>query len=48
MRNGSTAEIVRECGSIRSASPPVATAGASAPSSPRIASTIPSTWPAKP
>ena len=48
VRNGSTCEIVRECGAIRSASPPVATTRASTPSSRRIASTIPSTWPAKP
>ena len=32
----------------QAASPPVATTGASTPSSPRIAATIPSTWPAKP
>ena len=39
---------VRQCGAIRSARPPVAIACASTPSSARIASTIPSTWPAKP
>ena len=38
----------RACGAISSARPPVAIAGASAPSSPRIAVTMPSTWPAKP
>ena len=47
--SGSTAVIVRECGAIRPASPPVATTGASgASSSARTWSTIPSTWPAKP
>ncbi len=49
VRNGSTLAIVRACGAIRSASPPVAIAGApGASSSPRIAVTMPSTWPAKP
>src|SRR5262249_22893815 len=49
VRNGSTSRIVFECGAIRSARPPVAITGASgAPSSPRIASAMPSTWPAKP
>jgi hypothetical protein len=48
VRNGSTWPMVRECGAIRSTSPPVPITGASVPSSPRIASTIPSTWPAKP
>lgn len=48
VRNESTRSIVRECGATRSARPPVATAGASAPSSSRILATIPSTCPAKP
>ena len=48
VRCGSTTEIVLECGATSSASPPVATTWASTPSSPRIAVTIPSTWPAKP
>src|SRR5438067_4894670 len=48
VRKGSTRSSVRACGTIRSARPPVATVCASTPSSPRIASTIPSTWPAKP
>ena len=38
--NGSTFSTVRACGAIRSASPPVAMQRASAPSSPRICSTI--------
>ncbi len=47
--HGSTRPTVRVCGAISSASPPVATTGASgAPSSARIRSTIASTWPAKP
>ena len=42
--SGSTAVIVRECGAIRSARPPVATTGASgAPSSSRMRSTMAST-----
>ena len=46
---GSIVVIVRECGAISSARPPVATTGAaSASSSERIRSTIASTWPAKP
>ena len=48
VRCGSTRSSVRACGAIRSASPPVATVCASTPSSSRIRSTIPSTWPAKP
>ena len=48
VRNGSTRPIVSEWGATRSASPPVAIAGASAPSSARIRPTIPSTWPANP
>ena len=48
VRNGSTFSIVRECGATRSARPPVATAGASAPSSSRMRPTMPSTWPANP
>ena len=48
VRNGSTWPIVRECGAIRATRPPVPMTGASTPSSPRIASTMPSTWPAKP
>ncbi len=48
VKNGSTHSIVRECGATRSASPPVATARASAPSSSRIRPTMPSTWPANP
>lgn len=48
VRKGSTWPIVRECGAIRSTRPPVPITGASAPSSPRMASTMPSTWPAKP
>ena len=44
--SGSTTPIVRVCGAIRSARPPVATTTASgAPSSSRIRSTIASTWP---
>ena len=45
---GSTSSIVLECGAIRSARPPVAIVRASSPSSPRMRSTIPSTWPANP
>ena len=45
MRYGSTTAIVLECGATSSARPPVATTGASTPSSPRIAVTMPSTWP---
>src|SRR5262245_16027620 len=48
VRKGSIRSIVSECGATRSASPPVATARASAPSSPRMRRTIPSTWPANP
>ena len=48
VRSWSTRSIVRVCGTISSASPPVATVVASAPSSPRISSTIRSTWPANP
>ena len=48
VRKGSTFSIVRECGATRSARPPVATAGASAPSSSRMRPTMPSTCPAKP
>ena len=46
--SGSSLPIVFECGAISSARPPVATTCASTPSSPRIAATMPSTWPAKP
>ena len=48
VRSGSTRSIVLVCGTTSSARPPVATVGASEPSSPRISSTIRSTWPAKP
>ena len=48
VRFGSTTEIVLECGATSSDRPPVATTFASTPSSPRIAVTMPSTWPAKP
>ncbi len=43
VRKGSTRSIVRECGATRSASPPVAIASASAPSSSRMRPTMPST-----
>ena len=43
VRKGSMRPIVSECGATRSARPPVATAGASTPSSPRIRPTMPST-----
>ena len=36
------------CGAISAARPPVAITGACAPSSARMASAMPSTWPAKP
>ena len=45
---GSMLEIVWLWGSISAASPPVATTGADTPSSARMASAMPSTWPAKP
>ncbi len=48
VRVGSTTAIVLECGATSSERPPVATTWASTPSSPRIAVTIPSTWPANP
>ena len=48
VRNGSTRSSVRACGTMRSARPPVATVCASSPSSPRMRSTMPSTWPANP
>jgi hypothetical protein len=48
VRNGSIVSSVFACGTIRSARPPVATVCASLPSSSRMRSTIPSTWPAKP
>ena len=48
VRFGSTTVIVFECGATSSDRPPVATTFASTPSSPRIAVTMPSTWPAKP
>ena len=46
--HGIDALIVRECGAISSARPPVAIARASTPSSPRMRVTISSTWPVKP
>src|SRR4029453_2491085 len=48
VRNGSILSRVRACGTIRSASPPVATVCASAPSSPGVRWALPPPCPAKP